>query len=95
VTDTASASFEVLGVEPVRGAGRLVGLAIVRVELEGVELVLQGVQVLRTPAGLTVQAPTFRHPKHGCSVPSVILPPELRDAIGAEVLASMGEGHAG
>lgn len=78
--------MEVLGLEPVRGAGRLIGLAIVRLELDGVELTLQGVQVVRIPAGLSVQAPRFRHPRDGRWLPCLVLPDELREAIGAQVL---------
>lgn len=88
---TIPVRFEVLGVEPVRGAGRLVGLAVVLLDVGGVEVTLQGVQVLRDVlGGLTVQAPRFRHPRDGRHHPAVLLPIELRDAIGAEVLAAIG-----
>ena len=90
MTETVPVSYEVLQVEPVHGSGRLVGLAVVRVELAGVELTLQGVQVRHGPAGLVVDAPQFRHPRDGRWLPAVVLPPELRDAIGREVLALAG-----
>lgn len=88
MTDTSAVRFEVRGIERVHGAGRLVALAIVAVDIEGVELVLQGVQVMREPdGGWRVRAPVWRHPGSGKWVPAVVLPDELRDAIGAEVMA--------
>lgn len=86
VTETTTVNIEVMGVEPVRGTGRLLGLAIVRLEFDGVELTLQGVQVTRAASGLSVQAPQFRHPRDGRWLSAVLLPDELRDAIGREVL---------
>lgn len=86
--ETTPVTFVVLGVEPVRGAGRLIGLANVAVELSGVELTLQGVQLVRRSDGsVSVQAPQFRHPRDGRWLPAVLLPSELRDAIAAEALA--------
>lgn len=88
MTDTSSVGFEVRSIEPVHGAGRLVALAVVAVDIDGVELVLQGVQVMREPdGGWRVRPPVWRHPGSGAWVPAVVLPDELRDAIGAEVLA--------
>lgn len=87
--ETVPVRFTVLGVEPVRGTGRLVGLAVVDVDLAGVVLTLQGVQLVRDPAGrLTCRAPVWRHPVSGRWVPAVVLPPELSEAIAAEVLAA-------
>lgn len=86
MSETTSVSIEVLGVEPSRGTGRLIGLAIVRIEVAGVEMTLQGVRVELSAAGLTVHSPTFRHPRDGRSLPALLLPPELTAAIGAQVL---------
>jgi stage V sporulation protein G len=89
MNDTVPVSFVVEGVEPARDRGRLVGLAIVAVEVGGAWLQLQGVQVIRDAAGaLTCRAPVFRHPRDGRWLPAVLLPPELTDAIAAEVLAA-------
>lgn len=88
MTDTVPVRFEVRQVEPVHGCGKLVGLAVVAMDVAGVELVLQGVQVVWDRHGcLTVRAPVWRHPGSGQWVPAVVLPDELRDAIGQEVLA--------
>ena len=88
---TSAVSFTVVGFEWVRGKGRLAGLADVRIEIEGVGLLLQGVRVLRGPdGGLACQEPRFRHPDGGW-VPAVVLPPELSEAIAAAVLALAGD----
>ncbi len=85
--ETSVVSFAVTGFEWIRGKGRLAGLADVRIEIEGVVLLLQGVRVLREPDGrLACQEPRFRHPD-GRWVQVAVLPPELSDAIAAAVLA--------
>ena len=83
--------YEVLGIETVRGAGRLVALAVVVLEVEGVSLTLQGVQVVRDGESLTCRAPTFRHPRTGCAWPAVVLPPVVAAAVAAEVLDLLPE----
>ena len=91
MSETVPVTYTVLGFEQVQGAGRLVGLAIVEVDLAGVVLTLQGAQVVREADGsLTCKAPTFRHPRTGGWLPAVVLPPELRDAIGREVVKMAG-----
>ena len=80
-------SFAVTGFEWIPGKGRLAGLADVRIEIEGVVLLLQGVRVLReADGGLACQEPRFRHPD-GRWVQVAVLPPELSDAIETAVLA--------
>jgi hypothetical protein len=89
--ETSVISFTVIGFEWVRGKGRLAGLADIRIEIEGVGLLLQGVRVLREPdGGLACQEPRFRHPGGGW-VPVLVLPPELSEAIAAAVLALAGD----
>ena len=86
--ETALVTFQVLGVDRV-DRGRLIGLAIVEVEIGGVGMTLQGVQVVRGDDGRIVcGAPVFRHPRTGQWLPAVLLPNELRDALAREVLAS-------
>ena len=80
-------SFAVTGFEWVPGKGRLAALADVRIESEGVGLLLRGGRVLREPdGGLACQEPRFRHPDGGW-VQAVALPPELSGAIAAAVLS--------
>jgi hypothetical protein len=89
--ETSVVTFAVTGFERIPGTRRLAGLAGVRIEIEGVVLLLQGVRVLREPdGGLTCQEPRFRHPDGGW-VPVLVLPPELSDAIAAAVLAHAGD----
>jgi stage V sporulation protein G len=78
-------TFVVTGLERINGAGRLVGLATVEIDLEGVVLVIQGVQVIRDRRRITTQAPRFRNPRTGAWTPAVILPHELGAAIAGEL----------
>ena len=83
---SVSVSFRVEHVEKVRGAGRLHAIAVVSVDVDGVEMRIHGVRIVRQPTGLlAVEAPQFRRPG-GEWVPAVTLPPELKDAIAAEIL---------
>lgn len=84
--ETGTVTVEVLGLEPVHGRGVLVGLAVVELVIEGVSILLQGVQVQRRPDGaLVARMPSFRPPS-GPSAPGVVLPPELEDAVAVRVL---------
>lgn len=87
---TQAVEFTVLGVERVRDRGPLVGLAVVELDVAGVVVTLQGVQVVRTPAGLECRSPVFRHPSRGTWLPGVMLPTELAKAMAAEVLGAWG-----
>ncbi len=88
VTDTSAVCFEIREIERVHGTGRLVALAIVVIDIEGVEFVLQGVQILRgVGGGWVVRGPVWRHPGSSKWVPAVVLPDELRNAIATEVMA--------
>jgi len=79
----------VMGVEQVRDKGALIGLAIVELDIAGVVIVLQGVQVLRLPNGsLACRSPQFRR-ADGAWTSAAVLPPDLAEALGAEVLAHL------
>jgi hypothetical protein len=82
---TATMTFVVTGVERIRGAGRLVALAAVEIDLEGVVVLVQGIQVVRQRGGIATQAPRFRDPRTGAWVPAVVLPKELGVAIAEEL----------
>jgi hypothetical protein len=82
---TTIVTFTVTDVEPVRGAGRLVALAKVELELDGVVLVMQGVRVMRQRDRITTQAPRFRDPRTGDWIPALIVPEELGQAIAREL----------
>ena len=88
VTDdeTETVTFSVVGVERVYGRGDLVALAIVELELAGVSMTLQGLQVRRVSLDrITVALPAFKHPRDGVMRTAIVLPAELSDAIGASV----------
>jgi hypothetical protein len=78
-------TFTVTGLERIEGHGRLLALAALEIEFDGVTLGLRGVQVVRQGKFITTQAPHFRNPKTGIWAPAVILPPELGAAIAQEV----------
>jgi hypothetical protein len=82
---TTTVSFTVLGVEPVRGAGRLIALAKVELELDGVILIMQGVRVVRMGNGILTEPPKFRDPRTGDWLPALIVPAELGEAIAREL----------
>lgn len=84
--ETATVSFQVIGVEIVRGRGRLLGFAAVVLEIGGVEIRLQGVQIVRADDGsLKCLPPTYKH-LDGRWLPSVVLPPDLSAALATEIL---------
>lgn len=89
MSETVTARFEVLGVERVCQAGRLLALANVALDMGGVELTVQGVRVFRCADGsLAVSGPQWRHPRTGRWMPGVLLPPDLAKAMGGEVIAA-------
>ncbi len=87
--ERVTVTITVVGVEQVHGKGSLIGLAIVELDIAGVVLTLQGVQVLRSPDGsLTCRSPQFRR-SNGMWTSAAVLPPDLAEALGAEVLAHL------
>jgi stage V sporulation protein G len=91
VTDgTVTVEINVLGIEQLRGTGKLVAMAVVQVAIAEVELVLQGVQLRVNQDGrILCQAPMFKHPQRGY-LPCIIMPGELTNAIAREVLDASG-----
>jgi len=85
MSDTVPCRVAVLGVAPIRGAGRLAALAEVEIEVAGVALLLRGVQVVEGPIGREVRAPQFRDTR-GQWAPAIVLPPELHEAMHGAVL---------
>jgi hypothetical protein len=82
---TATVTFVVTGLQRIVGAGRLVALATVEIDLEGVVVLVQGMQVIRQRGRISTQAPCFRNPQTGAWMPAVILPDELGTAIAYEL----------
>ncbi len=87
-SETLAIGFRVERVDRV-AAGRLVALATVLIDVEGVEFRIQGIRVMTTSTGLlTVEAPRFRSPG-GEWVPAVTLPDALKSAIANEILGEV------
>ena len=64
--ERVTVTLTVIGVEQVRDRGASIGLAIVEINLAGVFLTRQGVQVLRLPDGsLRCRSPQFRRTESG------------------------------
>jgi hypothetical protein len=84
-SSTATVNFVVTGLERLNGTGRLVALATVEIDLEGVVILVQGIQVVRCGRGIAAQAPRFRDPRTGAWTAAVILPEELGAAIAVEL----------
>ena len=82
---TSTVTVTVTDVERVEGAGRLIALAVIELELDGVALVVQGVRVVRQSNRIATEAPRFRDPRTGQWVPALILPDEFGRAIAREV----------
>jgi stage V sporulation protein G len=82
---TATVTFVVTAVEHIHGAGRLIALATVEIDLEGVVVLVQGIQVIRRRGRISTQAPRFRDPRSGAWLPAVVLPEELGAAIAQEL----------
>jgi hypothetical protein len=78
-------TFTVTALERIQGHGRLLALAALDLDFDGVRLGLHGVRVIRQGKRITTQAPRFRNPKTGVWAPAVILPDELSTAIAQEV----------
>ena len=88
MTDTLPVTFTVTALRRLHSTGRLLALATVDLDLDGVAMTLHGVQVTRLPNGsLQCSAPRYRTPT-GEWAPAVTLPDELEVAIGAEVIAA-------
>ncbi len=86
-SDTVPVEFTVRQIEAVHGRGALVALATVDVSVCGVDITLQGVQIVQAPSGaLDCRAPVFKDPSRGIWLPGVLLPPELAKAMGVDVL---------
>lgn len=92
VTEQVAVSYEVIGLEWIRRPSRVVAIACALVTIAGIETLVQGILVKRLPDGkLTVSAPVWRHPVTGDFHPAVKLPPEVSEAIAAELFTMMAQ----
>lgn len=93
--ERVSVIITVIGVEQVRGKASLIGLAIVELDIAGVIVTLQGVQVHRLPGGSLSCRPAQFRCANGKWAPAAVLPPDLAEALGAEVIAHLQRPRAG
>lgn len=89
MSDTAAVTCRVLEVQP-QQLGKLIALAAVEIVIDGIPLVIHGVQVARTRAGereaTLVTLPNYRG-ADGRWKAAITLPDELREPIADVVLA--------
>jgi hypothetical protein len=77
-------------IQRTEGSGSLFAQAEVLLGIAGLDILLCGVQVRRTPDNrLHVQAPRYKHCRTGEWLPAVIMDPEITSAIASEVLDAL------
>ena len=87
---SSTVSITVFSVTPTRTA-RLVALASVAIEIDGVRIEVHGIRAMRVPTGATrVELPTFRYAA-GQSRAAIVLPDEVRGPIGDAVIEALIE----
>ncbi len=86
-TSTTTVQITVLNLAPMRGRGNLLALADVEVLLDGVSIILHGVQVCATDQRTEVRLPKYRAPD-GNWVASITLPDEVKGPMGDVVIAA-------
>jgi len=78
---TTRASVAVMSVAAVSGAGRLMALATVQIDIDGVVFVLRGIRLMKQgSANVTVELPVVRDAM-GQTEPLIDLPPEIVRAV--------------
>jgi len=85
--DTTTAVITVLNITPLANAGKLLALADVELVLDGVSLVIHGVQVRADGDGTKVALPRYRSPA-GEWMAAISLPDEVREPMGDAVIAA-------
>ena len=87
---TAPASITVLSVTPIR-VGKLVALAAVEVDIDGVAIEIHGIRAMHVPPAATrIEVPTYRDAA-GRSRAAIVLPEEVCGPIGDAVLDRLVE----
>ena len=82
-SDTVAIRCECRAITPVSGCGRLLALADVTIEIDGLEIIINSVRVDADANGTAVRLPVDRQNR-----PLIVLPDEVRDALGDTVLAA-------
>lgn len=81
--DTITIHCKCIAITAVHGGGRLLALADVAVEIDGIAVQINSVRVVAEPAGTAVRLPVDRQGR-----PVVVLPDELCGHLGDVVLAA-------
>ncbi|OAN44499.1 hypothetical protein [Magnetospirillum moscoviense] len=84
---TTSAIITANRVTPVSNAGKLLALADVSILMDGVEIVIHGVQIRADASGTEVTLPKYRAPD-GTWMTAISLPDELKGPMGDVVMAA-------
>jgi stage V sporulation protein G len=87
--ETSTATISVLQVTPIH-AGRVLALADVELMLDGVSLIIHGVQVRADASKTEITLPNYRAPD-GSWKTAVTLPDEIRGPMGDAVIAAAME----
>jgi stage V sporulation protein G len=89
-TGSSLVSISVLSVTPAR-TGKLFALASVAIDIDGVQIEVNGIRALRVePAGTRIELPKFRDAA-GMLRSAITLPDEIRGPIGDAVLDALIE----
>ena len=84
---TTTVQITVLNLAPMRGRGNLLALADVEVLLDGISIILHGVQVCATSERTEVRLPRYRAPD-GSWMAAITLPDEVKGPMGDAVMAA-------
>ena len=85
-TSTTTVQITVLNLAPMRGRGSLLALADVEVLIDGVSIILHGVQVCATDQRTEVLLPKYRG-ADGTWMAAISLPDEVKGPMGEAVIA--------
>ena len=83
---TSTVTIEVMTVTPVH-AGRLLGLADVELTLDGVAILIHGIQIRADGHGTEIALPRYRAPD-GSWLAAMSLPDDIRAPMGDAVIAA-------
>ena len=86
---TTTATISVLGITPVDDARRLLALADITLMIDGVEIVIHGIQVRAGADGTEISLPRYRA-TNGEWRSALSLPEELRRPMGGRDLSGKG-----
>jgi len=85
--ESTTVTIAVLGITPVSKTSKLLALADVEIVIDGIAIVIHGVQVMADRSGTEVRLPEYRAPS-GEWVSAISLPEEVREPMANAVLAA-------